>query len=73
MASFILDVVVLLLAVVVYTSDRDNFAAVILPAGATALAVALVALARSSGSRGQAIVLTVLAAAPLAWALLAPA
>ncbi|MTG90925.1 hypothetical protein GJV82_18575 [Cellulosimicrobium sp. BIT-GX5] len=73
MVSFILDIVVLLLAVVVYTSDRDNFAAVMIPAGTAAVAVALVALARSSGSRGQALVLTLLAAAPLSWALLAPA
>ncbi len=73
MASFVLDVVVLLLAVVVYTSDRGNFATVVLPAGITALLLALVALVRSPGSRGQALVLIVLAAIPPVWLLLARA
>jgi len=73
MASFVLDVVVLLLAVVVYTSDRESFSAVLLPAGAAALLLALVSLARSPGSRGQALALTLFAVVPLVWALLAGA
>lgn len=71
MASFVLDVVVLVLAVVVYTSDRENFTTVILPAGIAALLLALAALVRSPGSRGQALALALLAALPSAWALLA--